>query len=100
MAINGQKLVVGDVLNAYLNAKTNEQVYTIAGPEFGQFEGQIVVIVGALYGLQSSGNRWHAKLSDSFKKLGFTPSKANFDIWMHCCKDQYEYAGSHTNDVS
>ena len=86
-AINNQKLVAGDVSNAYLNARTNEQVYSIAGPEFGQYEGQIVVIVGVLYGLQSSGNRWHAKLSDSFRNLGFTPSKADFDIWMDHCKD-------------
>ena len=90
-AINNQKIVAGNVSNAYLNARTKEQVYWIAGPEFGQFEGQIVVIVGALYGLQSLGNRWHAKLSDSFRNLGFTPSKANFDIWMCQCKNQYEY---------
>ena len=37
--INNKKLVTGDVSNTYLNARTNEQVYAIAGPEFGQFEG-------------------------------------------------------------
>ena len=52
-AINGQKLIAGDVLNAYLNARTIEKVYSIAGPEFGPYEGQIVVIMGTLYGLQS-----------------------------------------------
>ena len=37
---------------------------------------------------------------DSFRRLGFTPSKADFDIWVWCCEDQYEYAGSHTNDIT
>ena len=37
--INGQTLIAGDVSNAYLNARTNKQVYLIAGPEFGQLKG-------------------------------------------------------------
>ena len=98
--INGQKLIAGDVSNAYLNARTNEKVYSIAGPEFRQYERQIVVSMGALYGLQSLSSWWHAKLSNSFRTLGFTPSKADFDIWMCHCSDQYEYAGSHTNDIT
>ena len=46
------------------------------------------------------GNRWYARLSDNFRNLGFTPSKADFDIWMWCCDDQYKYAGSHTDDIT
>ena len=34
-AINNQKLVASDVSNAYLNVRTNEKVFSIAGPEFG-----------------------------------------------------------------
>ena len=30
---------VGDISNAYLEAKTKEKVYFVAGPEFGPLEG-------------------------------------------------------------
>jgi hypothetical protein len=38
-----------DIGNAYLEAKTKENVYVIAGPEFGEeLEGHLLVIVRAL----------------------------------------------------
>jgi Reverse transcriptase (RNA-dependent DNA polymerase) len=41
--------------NAYLEAFTSEKVFIIAGPEFGEREGHILIISRALYGLQSIG---------------------------------------------
>ncbi len=52
-ALNGLDIIMADVGNAYLNAKTEEKVYSIAGPEFGNDEGCTLVIVRALYGLKS-----------------------------------------------
>jgi hypothetical protein len=52
--LNDLDLLAGDVQNAYINAKTAEKVYTIAGPEFGSDQGRPAVIVRALYGLKSS----------------------------------------------
>ena len=44
---------MADIGNAYLNAKTEERVYAIAGAEFGDDkEGKIAIIVRALYGLK------------------------------------------------
>ncbi len=48
---NGLEIQCGDIGNAYLELYTKEKVYFIAGPEFGELEGHIVVIVKALYGL-------------------------------------------------
>jgi hypothetical protein len=48
-----------DVGNAYLEAKTSEKVYVIAGPEFGPRQWHTLVIFKALYGLRTSGLRWH-----------------------------------------
>jgi Reverse transcriptase (RNA-dependent DNA polymerase) len=59
------KRLCGDVHAAYVNAYTNELVYAIAGPEFGELEGSIVLIRKALYGLRSSGERWHAHFADT-----------------------------------
>ena len=72
-----------DIGNAYLEALTSEHVCIIAGPEFGPLEGHLLLIYKALYGLRSSGARWHDKLSDVLRKEGFIPCKAEPDIWMH-----------------
>jgi Reverse transcriptase (RNA-dependent DNA polymerase) len=53
--INGLELWEADVGNAYLEAKTKEKVYIVAGPEFGPMEGHTLLIDKALYGLRSSG---------------------------------------------
>jgi hypothetical protein len=45
--------------NAYLETKTKERVYIHAGPKFGELEGHTLVIFKALYGLHTSGLRWH-----------------------------------------
>ena len=43
--------------NTYLEAKTEEKVCIKAGPEFGEIEGQMLIIVRALYGLRLSGGK-------------------------------------------
>ena len=40
----------GVVGNAYLEALTKEKLYIIAGPEFGELQGDILIIYKALYG--------------------------------------------------
>jgi hypothetical protein len=58
--LNELELWQTDIGNAYLEAKTKEKVYVIAGPEFGkELEGHLLVIVRALYSLKTSGLRWH-----------------------------------------
>ena len=44
-----------DIGNAYLEAFTDEKLYIVAGPEFQELEGYILVFLKALYGLKSSG---------------------------------------------
>ena len=48
-----------DIGNAYLEAYTLDKVHIIAGPEFTDRKGHTLVIGKALYGLRSSGLRWH-----------------------------------------
>ena len=54
-----------DVEHAYLMAMTEEKLYIIAGPEFGELEGHYLIVYKALYGLRTSGARWAEKLADS-----------------------------------
>ena len=53
--LNNLKIYSTDIGDAYLEAKTQEKVYIIAGPEFGSLEEYTMVINKALYELHSSG---------------------------------------------
>jgi hypothetical protein len=55
-----------DIGNAYLEALTSEKVCIIAGPEFGNLQGHVMIIYKALYGLGSSGARWHDRFQTAF----------------------------------
>ena len=75
-------------------------MYFIAGAEFGDLEGHTLVIFKALYGLRSSGLRWHERFADCLRDMGFTPSKAEPDIWMRPNGDAYEYIGVFVDDLA
>jgi Reverse transcriptase (RNA-dependent DNA polymerase) len=62
--LNGLELWGADVGNAYLEAETKEKVYLVGGPEFGSLERHTLLVDKALYGLRSSGLRWHERLAD------------------------------------
>ena len=79
-----------DVGNAYLNGHTREKVYFIAGREFGEYAGCILVVKKALYGLKTSGARWHEKFSETLRDVGFLPTKAHPDLWIKDCESHYE----------
>ena len=51
--LNNMKVWGADIGNAYLKATTKEKLYIVAGPEFEQLQGHILVIHKALYGLKS-----------------------------------------------
>ncbi len=97
---NKLDMLVGDVGNAFVNAYTNEKVYSRAGPEFGDREGSIVIIKKALYGLKSSAECWHSMFSDSLRKLGFSPTRFDRDVWIRDAGDHYEYIFTHVDDFT
>ena len=97
--LNGLLLWSTDIGNAYLEATTKEKVCIIAGPEFGPMEGHLLLIHKALYGLRSSGLRWHERFADTLRSMGFLPSKAEDDIWMRPNGNVYEYIASYVDDL-
>jgi hypothetical protein len=44
--LNGLDLWATDIGNAYLEAKTSELLFIIAGPEFGDLEGHMLITSG------------------------------------------------------
>jgi len=98
--LNGLSLWGTDIGNAYLESVTKEKIYFIAGHEFGPLQGHTLIIYKAQYGLRSSGLRWHEKLADVLRDMGFFPSKADEDIWMRDMGDHYEYIAVYVDDLA
>ena len=91
-----------DVGNAYLEAYTDEKLCIMAGPEFKELQGHLLIMVKALYGTRSGGARWHDRLFDILQEMKFKPSKADPDVWMRpepggTC---YEYIAVYVDDLA
>ena len=96
---HGLDALCGDVSNAFVNARTNEKIFSRAGPEFGDKEGCIVIIVKALYGLVTSAERWHAHFSDTLRSMGFRPTRYDRDVWIKARGEEgYDYICTHVDD--
>ena len=52
-----------------------------------------------LYGLKTSAARFHEHLSAKLRRMGFKPSKADFDLWYRDKGDHYEYVATYVDDI-
>ena len=100
--LNNLEIWGADVGNAYLEAYTDEKLSIIAGPEFKELQGHLLIMIKALYGTRSWGARWHDRLFDILQELNFKPSKADPDVWMRpepggTC---YEYIAVYVDDLA
>ena len=100
--LNNLEIWGADVGNAYLEAYTDEKLCIMAGPEFKELQGHLLIMVKALYGTRSGGARWHDRLFDILQELKFKPSKADPDVWMRpepggTC---YEYIAVYVHDLA
>jgi hypothetical protein len=55
VALNDLDVKMADIENAYLKAPITEKVWNVLGPEFGDEDGKLGLIVRALCGLKSAG---------------------------------------------
>ena len=78
--MNGLKVCATNISSAYLYAKTREKWYIIAGPEFGELEGEKLVIDHSLYGLHTSGAHFHEHLGQKLCHMGYMPSQTDPDF--------------------
>ena len=90
-----------DIGNTYLKATPQEKVYVVAGPEFEDIAGHVFVIHKALvYGLKTSGLRWHESFAGVLRDMEFLPCPAEPDIWMKDCGDHYAYIAVYCDDLT
>ena len=85
-AANNLDVMTGDIGNAYLNANTQEDIYTRARTEFEvvgiMAEGTFMEGIKALYGLPTSSNRWNAHLSHTLREMVFKPTRFDPAVWI------------------
>ncbi|MGH7974171.1 MAG: reverse transcriptase domain-containing protein, partial [bacterium] len=93
-------VVSGDIGTAYVNAFTEEKIFSHAGPEFGKRQGMKVILRKALYGLKSSANAWYHHLGNDLKQMGFSRSRLDPSIWYRDDKSGYDYFAHHVDDFS
>ena len=58
-----------------------------------------MIICKALYGLQFSGKMFGELVFEILSELGFTPSKAEPQIWMREANGKYEYVATYVDDL-
>ena len=99
--LNNLECWAADVTSAYLTSYTTEKVFIVAGPEFGEREGHILLIRKAIYGLRASGKNYGDLWADCMRQMGFTPCLAEPDIWLrpHEKLDCYEYVATYVDDL-
>jgi Reverse transcriptase (RNA-dependent DNA polymerase) len=103
-ALNDLDILIFDVGNAYLNTDTTEKLYCYAGKEFGsEVEGKLMIIRRALCGLKSSGAAYRAYFARTLMEMGYTPCKADPDVWLRPAKkpdgtEYYEYLLTYVDD--
>ena len=88
--LNGLKLMQGDISNAYLELYTQEKVYFVARPEFGQKSGHTFIIEKALYGLCSTRLHFHETLSSIIRGFHFE----------HCWKPSSPFYNVHFRNTT
>ena len=75
--LNNLDIWGADIGNAYLEAFTDEKLYIVAGPEFQELEGSILIFLKALYGLKSSGKSWAEVIHGILRNMKVLPSRAD-----------------------
>ena len=99
--LNHLELWGADIGNAYLEAFTDEKLYIVAGPEFQELEGYILIFLKALYGLKSSSKRWGEVIHGILRDMKFLSSKADPCIWLRKAPNLrcYEYIAVYVHDL-
>ena len=86
--------------NSYLEAKTVEKIYIIAGNEFGDRKGHIIIVAKASYVLWYSVLWWHERFSNSFRDMVLFMWKLELDIWIRQNGYIYEYIDVYVDDLA
>ena len=93
-ALHDLVVKAANVLNTYVMAPNREKIWMVLGSEFTDNAGTYVIIVRALYSLQSEGPLFRAHLAKCVQELRHESHDADPDLWMKAefrLEDKLEY---------
>ena len=88
-----------DINNAYLEAKTLDKIYIIAGTRFGDREGHILIFSKAFYFLWYYGLWWNEKFANFLRDMGLSMWNLEPGFWTRKNRDIYEYIDLYVDDL-
>ena len=94
------ELMTIDIGNAFIQVHTQETIYIKWGPEFGDRDGFIVIILRALYDLTTSSERFRIMLIDLLCNIDLDPTYFGRDVYMmklRYSKDGCDYICNHVD---
>ena len=99
--LNNLDLWEADIGNAFLEAFPDEKLYLVAGPEYQDLEGHILISLKGLYGLNSSGKRWAEVIHGILRDMKVLPTKADPCIGLRKAPNLrcYEYIAVYVEDL-
>ena len=82
-ALNDLEITAANFGNAYLNAPCQEIILKISGSKFGSNKGCAMIVVRALYVLNSSGVACRDMPAHNLHGIGYQPTQADSDVWIN-----------------
>ena len=80
--LNDLYICASDIGNACLNSNCQGKLSTEAGLEFWSDKGYTLLVVRALYGLNSSGEACRTKLAETLNSMGYSYTCYEPDVWI------------------
>ncbi|CAI7758243.1 unnamed protein product, partial [Closterium sp. NIES-54] len=81
-AIKGWVVKQMDVTTAFLNGVLEEEIFMAQPEGFDDGSGRVLRLKKALYGLKQAPRQWYLKLRGVLEEIGFTPSSADYSLFM------------------
>ena len=80
--INNIEVPAVDFRNSYIKKFTKENIYTVAGLQFGEWEVQDLIYVRPIYCLKTPITIWNEEIPSKTNLIGFLPSREDPDLCM------------------
>ncbi len=96
---NDLKICSVDIGNAFLYGRTSKKCNIVAGADFGEYQGQKLIIHKGLYGLRISVAQFHEHLAAKLHQMRYKPSHADANLYMKDCGNHYKYLATYVDDI-
>ncbi|CAI7876083.1 unnamed protein product [Closterium sp. NIES-54] len=98
-AIKGWVVKQMDVTTTFLNGVLEEEIFMAQPEGFDDGSGRVLRLKKALYGLKHAPRQWYLKLRGVLEEIGFTPSSADYSLFMLGEGEQRSFMVVYVDDI-